>query len=686
MNIFRKHWLYILPIILVVLFVFYDLPNAYFEQDEWHTFGHYIYLNSLGLSEFLRNAFPGRELGHFTPLSLLTKITLFDFFGLNARYFFITSIILHLAVSVAFYSLVYLLTHKKYLATIGAIFFALNSSHHQTVTWLGTFEGVEGATLFGILSLIFFISFERSKKWKFYIFSLICVFLSLLFKEIGFSFLLVLAVLILLSKKIVDKKKLTTYLVLIFALYIAMRLSFTGFVSVSQKPALTSDGSILQTLIYNQLLVPPKLLFQTLIPPDIQKVVLDNFVELTSPISQYVGYPDWFAQKKLSIVLVLGVTILVGSLLFRKIRKNSKIKEIAIFGIIIIIATSIPLLPLKKFVVEIDSRYLYPATLGLVLILISLIEDFKDSFSISKKIFLSLFLVLIGFHAVVLKGNIEQSVQVGEHRKQLLSEIKNLKSTLGEDNLIFAESDKSFFGLAQRKLPFQSGLGQTLLVYYSQYQDIPPSFFTQEFLWNIEDEGYKKYDNFGFGFFWNIENLAKVKNENHLPDQVIHGISYDSENKKIIDITDRVRGEVEGILSAKRQLDKLQISVKSPQNPGDVRLVVDGKRETFWDSKLPYALPQYLDIDLNQKHSIVQVTIDSFDNKDQNEVGYKIDVSENGFDWNEVFSKKRTTLQNGEVSIYLPHISTRYIRIEQIGYHQFAPWVINEIKIYEAID
>lgn len=685
MKIIKKYWP-ILLLALITIVTFYQLPQAYFEQDEWHSFGHYIYLNSLSPIDFLKNVFPGGELGHFTPLSLMLKMTMYKIWGLNATSYFYISILLHFFVGVAFYSLVYLLTSKKYIAFLGAVFFLVNNSHYQAVTWLGTFEGTQGATLFGLLSLTFYILYQQKGKFKFFVLSLITILFGLFFKETALGFVLVLITLILMAKRLTNKKRLLLYLFSILGLYLIFRLSLGYFSVHNQSAVVSGNRNIVDIIIYNQLVIPPKLFFQALLPLNIDAQLTNISSLMSSELSGFLGYPINISDNQLVIFAYFFMAIILCSLLLIIVKEKTEVKDLAIIGVLLIFFTSTPLLPIRKFSLFLDSRYLYPATLGMGMILATLIFSFKNSKYLRIIVFTLLtFLILI--HSFLLRETINELVTVGQERRAILSQIKTIVPRLSEKTIIFAESDEPFYGLADRILPFQSGLGQTLLVSYQQLQNIPADFFTNEFLWDIKDEGYKKYENLGFGFFWDLDNLMKVVVEDNLPLESVYGIAYDTTNKKIINITSRVRGEITGISDKKKLVDLSSAILSASYNQTDVRLAVDGQRETYWDSQIPYFKPQYFEIDLGKNLQISKISIDSFDNKDQNEVGYKIETSLNGINWQEVFwVKRRPPLQSGLVSIYLPHILARYIRIDQIGYHQFAPWVINELKIYEKID
>jgi len=168
MNEFmKKHLGSLLGIVGVIVFSFRKLPNSFFEQDEWHSFGYYIKLSSLSLIEVVLQVIADSGLTHFTPLSLLFKRTLYLNFGVSSYAYFIVSLAMHIAVSVMLYLLFYRIFKNRWLSFLGTAYFATNVAIHQGVTWLGTFEGVMGASLFGLISIYFaFLLIESKVKKK----------------------------------------------------------------------------------------------------------------------------------------------------------------------------------------------------------------------------------------------------------------------------------------------------------------------------------------------------------------------------------------------------------------------------------------------------------------------------------------------------------------------------------------
>jgi len=236
-------------------------------------------------------------------------------------------------------------------------------------------------------------------------------------------------------------------------------------------------------------------------------------------------------------------------------------------------------------------------------------------------------------------------------------------------------------------MPFQSGFGQTLLIYYSQNEKFPRDFYPGDFLWEIRSQGYQEHGDRGFGYFRDFDLMAKTIDEKSIPADSVIAFRYDSSSQKIEDISIEVRGRLDGYLAKKKEVLMSEMGLNSSLNLKEINLLRDKNRKTFWDSKLPYMYPQSVEVILGREGKIAQIQIDSYNNKDQNEVGYKVSVEGDDGNWEEVFYAKRyPPSKDGVVNLYFEPKYTKRVKIEQVGYHAFATWVIHELRIYEKID
>lgn len=544
----------VIPVIIIsfiVLFAYFGLQDSFFEQDEWHSFGYYTYLSSLDGLELFQTIFKNDPLAHFTPLSLFFKMSLYRIFGLNASAYFVVSIFLHALVSLSVYFLSLKLIKKKLPALVGALFFSLNSSHYQAITWLGTFEGAELSTLFGLLSLIGFLLFFDTKKKVLLNLSLLSILIALLFKETALTFLFLLAALI--AFKETGKNKINTLLRLggVSLFYILLRSSYLIFGSRGQTVVSQEAGNTFLITGYNILSLPIKVFSQVLLP---NELIVDMTNKASTPdgLYQYFGRGPWVLENALRYdFLMIPVGLLIFLILFLIGRKLS-LKLPFYLGLLTIIFTLLPFLIFKKYLVYFDSRYIYSATVGFSLVISSflyfLLNEQKLAVkNVFKYLVISIILVAVfSSHLITLRETVAAHTELGKTRKMILNKVYYENPKLPEKVIFYTESDTHYYGLPDQEkiLPFQSGLGQTLLVYYQGKELYPDKFFRDFFLWEIGEQGYREVDGRGFGYYRNFDLLKKDLKQYNIPTDSVIAYSWDSKTNTLTNNTDRVKARL----------------------------------------------------------------------------------------------------------------------------------------------
>lgn len=493
MKLLKEHAVAVVVIVGVILAGYWGLWRSFFEQDEWHTFARYIQMDSATSgAEFWRLALSGGPLSHFTPGALFTKMVFYEWFNLDAAPYFWVSLVWHCLVAVAVYVLVWLVMQKRWPALVGSVFFAINGSHYQAVTWLGNFEGTEGAALWGILSLICFW-FYAKRGGKFWIWSCLSVFVGLLFKEVALTFWLVLVSWSLLGK-VGGRKKVILGLVTLAVLWWSLRYVYLFFGANSLSGGASQGArSYLLTVLYNGVTLPIKVWSEVFLP---QSVWVGTAKWLSARRGEIVAWRgpwvSWEAIYYDVITFFVGLAVMVSSLLLVwKKRRNRG----GFLGLALVILSIVPFLALTRYLVVLDSRYLYLATIGVSLILsLALMSGWGVRRKWIKWGVGGLVLVLIGGHYLALRGVVSEAVAVGGERRAILEEMKKDFPTLPKRVVFYTESDSSYYGLpeGERILPFQSGVGEMLLVWYEKGENWPREFFQNEFLWGITDQGYKE--------------------------------------------------------------------------------------------------------------------------------------------------------------------------------------------------
>lgn len=680
-------------LIIVGIFVFWiyvQIISGFFKQDEWLSFGYRFLAQEAGLTGLIKEAF-APSVGHYQPLNTLVLQTLFFLFGINYSYYAVVSIFFHMINVFLVYKLGKELLKSHWLALVAAVLFGITAASYQATSWVLADVGIHFSTIFTLLTLIFFFKFLKSKLIKHFWLSLVLLISSLFFKESTIGLFLVLPITFLLFAEGRLKSQ-KIYLLLVVAvgfLYFLFRVSMIFLPQSFEKDQLAVQSQSVLNLTYNIATFPFKGLAQTVIPSSL----LVDFSYLASDLwPKSLSYEkntrqyNLFVEGEVLEVVSLGVALLILFLTFVIWRQGKKKSRIILFAFLLV-ALNLPIFALAPErsgrISIIDSRNLYFVGSAAAILIVALINVWSAGNRTKAFIAVTPFLL---FNSVLLNRELTQGVDQDQIRKSILSQIKNQHPSLPTRVLFYTESDKSYFGIhpSERTLPFQSGFGQTLLIWYYASENIPSDFLKDRFLWEITDQGYREFEGRGFGYFRDFELLAGAAKEYGI--SPFNPIAYRFESRLgiLTDISVAVGGRLDGYFVPKKVIPKRSISVFASPNSSDSFLAVDGKRETFWSSKLPYSSPQFFELDLGYLREIAQVRIDSYNNVDQNEVGYAVLLSEDKKDWREVFFAERYPPKDNLVDLYFHPQLARYIRIEQKGYHIAAPWVIHELSVYES--
>ena len=476
-------------------------------------------------------------------------MSLYQFFALNSSLYFVVSIILHIMVSITIYFFILMLVKKRLAAFLGSLFFALNSSHHQAITWIGTFEGTQLATLFGLLSLITILFYFKKGKKKFFYISLSLILIALLFKETAVTFLIVLFGLILFKEKKGLKKSSVFNLGLVVAFYIFLRFAYllfkVGGLSTSASQNTEDFGLILG---YNIFTIPVKIFTQIFFPNDLL-VYITNITSSPFGIYQYFAKGPWVIESGFRYdLLTLSLGLLIIALMWW-INQKIKNRQPFYLGLVLILLIVVPFLLLKKYLLYFDSRYLYPATLGLSLIIGATVAYLKIRLQrLVAALMLGIFLIVLVGHLVSLKVLINQQKELGSERDRLLGYIKEQYPNLPQRVIFYTESDSTYSGIP-KILPFQSGVGQMLLIWYHPTENFPGDFFQNDFLWDIDSEGYREFSGRGFGYYRDFPALKKAITDYNMSINSVFAFSWNGTSGNLQDITVNVRDKLKSELN-----------------------------------------------------------------------------------------------------------------------------------------
>lgn len=544
---------YFFIFLLITLVVFLDLPKTFYQQDEWQTLGHNLVF---GPTSFLRDTNPILLLfSEKRPLSTLLYSLFLGHFKFTVIPAAIFAILFHGLNSILLFFLVDKLTNKKVIALVASVFFIVNSVSHQAVTWVSAMSTLPATTLI-LLSIASYLKYLDTKVNKYKILSFLSVIFSLYFKGVGiFLFVLLPLLHFVYLNKQMNKKNIKNLLrenILLFGFALLMVLvRFGEFFFRSEGVAgyvgAAGNSSFAQTVILRSILYPLTSLFQIFVPP------LD-FYSKTSDIAkiQYqflIGSPlvDLVAQSAVAdmISLLGSMFVLSLALIIAYRQKDKPTKGIIFFTVIFFFLSFLPYVVLNRDSSYLSSRYFYVGTIPAAILLGYLIYFLSSINKYVKWGVLLLVSIYLFHHADIVRADISRQVRLGNERVAVLNGIKNLHSNLSNNTVFYVTSDKEYYGPITN--PFQNGLGYVLEVWYYDSGKIPKEFLSENFLWDLGAEGYKRSGNRGFGYYQDMDEMIKDMEKNRFEADIVYGFFINSSDMKVIDITEEVRTRISTI-------------------------------------------------------------------------------------------------------------------------------------------
>lgn len=546
-NFFKRYRVHILLfIIIIVWYLSYSkVPLIFFQQDELMGFGLFF----LRGSKMLLSGLGFRDVLHFVPVTMSISYSLFKAFGLNPLPYNLVGLFFHTLNGILIYIIAQKIFKNKSYSILTSILFFSCSAGMELVMWpvinLNTIS-----LSFSLLSIYVLISAYSERgylKIRESIYVSILFLLSVFSVEYaaGMMFLIPFMSFIL-DKKGKGFKKLSslvpffiatvTYLIFRFA-PVFISHSATAFNSVVSAGPINKLTEMIEIpfIYFGQLFLGQGFIIN--ISQMISVVFFNNIAN--------TQFAEGVIYKYVASFIGIGVMFLIvrGFKIAMKIDVTLS-KYLIIFSTFIVFsALPFVFVPGKMFSIF-PSRYLYFGSVGysfLITIIFYILIKSKNKRNIFIFGSLITMMVLFGTYDNYKKGN--NLYQTGVVRSMILSKIKDSHPVLPKKVIFFTQSDKSYFGLPDNDtiLPFQSGLGQTLFLWYYSSEKFSTRFFENEFLWGILSEGYKEEDARGFGYFRDYVKLKESIKTNKLnPDSVI-AFRWDANTNTLADMTVEIR-------------------------------------------------------------------------------------------------------------------------------------------------
>lgn len=312
----------------------------------------------------------------------------------------------------------------------------------------------------------------------------------------------------------------------------------------------------------NLLTLPFRILPQSLIPQSFLIQLSNQAIRYF--YSQYIltdGSVNPFISQTIifdQVVYFLSAIFITIGIISYKIfmRKKEKIlAKVAIFSFILMMLSSIPFafIPGKAANFSIfEPRDLHVTSIGASLLIVLVVYLLMQLiFRNEKYINIAVFIILIPMilmHIKLTRAEIYKIVGMSQARKSILNTIVTQHPLLSQNTLFYFQSDKAYYGLSEEEkiVPFQSGFGQTLMIWYYLHGDkLPACFFENNWLYDLLEQGYRSCSGRGFGYFRNYDDLVAAIKKYNLPLTNIIAFSWEDNKNILTDTTDIVRTKLE---------------------------------------------------------------------------------------------------------------------------------------------
>lgn len=330
----------------------------------------------------------------------------------------------------------------------------------------------------------------------------------------------------------------------------------------NSAPTAMSDVLSTPTLpvyIYRMITLPLKAIAQSIIPVDQIVAIAQNLVKLGYPNLAQIGISNSFVAQNMGADIVsYGVavmTIMLCIFLYKKALKNNMRihANILIISLVFIALSSLPLIFVlgnPGYFSLFDGRYLYMSSIFKSILLADitvLVYTFLGKKKIIAILLTFFFLFFIAFNVKRIRYDAHNEIIRGDDRKSILNQITKKYPKLPEKVVFYTKSNTAHYGLPveEKIMPFYSGFGQTLLVWYQDHgQNFPACFFQDKYLYAIVEQGYKECEGRGYGYFRKLDSLKEAVSQYKIDPNNIISFKYTSGEEKLEDISSEVRKEL----------------------------------------------------------------------------------------------------------------------------------------------
>lgn len=540
---------YLLAFFLIVsIVVYWGVTNTFYQQDEWQELG-LIQGGFITPNPFKEFSLWQILLGEGRVLSSLVYYILFKAFPFQVWPLASLAIIFHTLNGYLVYRLSHRLSQRPILAIIAALFFLINAVASQSVIWGAAFATLPATTLI-LLAIGYYLNYLDGNQRRLYYWSFGMLFISLLFKEIGlfaFLFLPLLSLLYGQSASLIQKIK-ANALFLGYGLAILI-FRFSGLALSDAKVSgfVSGSGMAMEKIIFHTILYPLTGLFQSYVPA----LPMYDFAELLAKI-QYpylttTALAEIVPQTIISdMVAIIGTALVISLALWLNWREKWAQSRTILFAVLLTGLSFIPYIVLDRGGSYMDSRYYYLAMIGSGILLGYIIDSLVSRPKLKivwSAVALIIMLALASVHLRSIRHELAFQADFAEQRKTILNTIRDTYPRLTDPTIFYVTGNRDFY-IPNNKVPFQQGLGYTLMVWYFNSGNIPPTYLAEKFIWDSGTQGYRNDQGFGYGYYYDLVALQEAVNKYNLSKESIYAFHYDAEQRVLTEISPEIRSQL----------------------------------------------------------------------------------------------------------------------------------------------
>ena len=210
----------------------------------------------------------------------------------------------------------------------------------------------------------------------------------------------------------------------------------------------------------------------------------------------------------------------------------------------------IPYVPLPRFNSFLEQRYYYTPNIFAAVLLTVVADFYIDILKFFKyrHIFSIAIIGIILFHNYfTLQEDLRNKVALASVRKNILFQFKKELPVLpAKKNVFYVTGNGKDYLMegAGLKVPFQSGFGNVLMIWYFDKNKITPGLLDDAFLYQLADQGYKQIGQSGFGYYFQRKKLLNDLHKKKFSVDNVLSFYWDVSSKKLLQTTISERKEL----------------------------------------------------------------------------------------------------------------------------------------------